>query len=518
MLMKQLKILSKTSWRYCKMNEILFRLKFNSLLHWLINSKIISKIFRINDKLYRDYQLKHDLQKYMPVFSILFDVLKHLIYLLIFILASFEISEFMIWFIFLMLAGFSTKVLAYDENMKILFQSFKIPFNDIFYFKLKRRFINRLTYALIFPLGFSLLIKSFKFLPFMIFSIFFFMYFAESFTLLIYKIKKPKYLQYPLFISLILICIVFLFKQINPYYLLIPMMVYLVLSLVVIYKQQRIELFFDIFMKNINDFDESIKSLDDLFTKETEMDKNVYPEKSLSIIHKNKSYNLYQYLFLSRHKRIWYKPLRNSSLIQLAVYLVFTGIFYFDVMPSADYQMFIIILTSIYIYFLYMLDTGQRLVKAYYRNGDYHLLHYAFYRRKSEIYKQFLIRLKDSFIFSFVPISINLIFSLIWLFWLKMPLGPTLNFFISIVFFTLFFNISYLFIYYIFQPYNYNLDKPKFVLTIFGIFTYVIAYMDKPWLRYEYLGIIFIIILIVYIILSTILVYHFSPKTFKYRD
>lgn len=500
------------------MNEILFRLKYNSLLHWLINSKIVSKIIRIKENAYRDYQLKADLQKYMPVFSVFYDILKHLIYLLVFILASFEASDFMIWFILLMLAGFSTKVLDYDENMKILFQSFKIPFKDIFYFKLKRRFINRFTYALIFPLGFSILIKNFRFLPFMIFSIFFFMYFAESFTLLIYKMKKPGYLQYPLFISLILICIIFLILQINPYYLLILMSIYIVVSLILIYKQKRVELFFDIFMKNIKSFDESIKSIEDLYTKETEMDKNVNPKKSLSIIKKYKSYNLYQYLFLSRHKRIWYKPLRNSSLIQLAVYLIFTGLFYFDALPDVDYQMIIVILTSAYIYLLYALDTGQRLIKAYYRNGDYHLLHYAFYRRKNEIYKQFLIRLKDAFVFSLLPITINLVFSLIWIIWFKMPLSVTLNFFVSIAFFTLFFNINYLFVYYIFQPYNYSLDKPKFVLTIFGILTYVFVYIDKPWLSYKYLAIIFIIILILYIILSTILVYHFAPKTFKYRD
>ncbi|HPW54070.1 MAG TPA: hypothetical protein PK631_06805, partial [Erysipelotrichaceae bacterium] len=72
------------------MNEILFRLKYNSILHWLVNSKIISKIFNISPKVYRDYQLKQDLQKFMPVFSVLIDILRHLIYLILLLLASFE--------------------------------------------------------------------------------------------------------------------------------------------------------------------------------------------------------------------------------------------------------------------------------------------------------------------------------------------------------------------------------------------------------------------------------------------
>ncbi|MGI6509388.1 MAG: hypothetical protein ACOX1L_02215 [Erysipelotrichaceae bacterium] len=500
------------------MNEILFRLKYNNLLHWFINGKILSKIFRVKEKAYRDYQLKHSLQKYMPAFNILFDIIKHLVYLLIISSASFNASDFVIWFMFLMVGGFSTKVLNYDADMQILFQSFKIPFKEIFYFKLKRRFLNRLSYAIIFPIGFSLIINDFSYIPLMVFSIFFFMYFAESFTLLIFKIKKPALIQYPLYIAMIIICLAFGFLHISFYYLMIPMVIYLIVSLIVIRKQKRADLFFDIFMKNIRDFDESIKSLGDYFTKETEMDKNVNPEKSLSIIQKYKSYNLYQYLFLSRHQRIWFKPLRNSSLIQLAVYLIFTIILYFDIIPATDYQISFVILTNAYIYLLYILDTGQKLIKSYYRNGDYHLLHYAFYRRKNEIYKQFLIRLKDAFKFSLVPILISLVFSLIWILGFKIPIGPTFNFFISVVFFALFFNIHYLFIYYIFQPYNYDLDKPRLILTIFDIGIYIFAYMDKPWLGYKYLGVIFIFILIVYIIISTVLVYNFAPKTFKYRD
>lgn len=500
------------------MNEILFRLKYNSILHWLVNSKIISKIFNISPKVYRDYQLKQDLQKFMPVFSVLIDILRHLIYLIFMLLASFEAKDFMLWFTFLTVGGFSTRILNYDNNMQILFQSFKIPFKDIFSYRLKRRLINRISYALIFPLGLSLIIKDFSYWPLMVLAIFFFMYFAESFTLLTYRIKKAGYVKYPVYIGLILLCLAVGFLHINPYYLLIPMIIYLTVSLIVIIRQKRMEEVFDIFMKNIRDVDEAVKSLDDIFTRETEMDKNVKADKSLSIIQKYKSYQLYQHLFLSRHKRIWFKPLRNLSLLQLAVYLIFTFLLKYDLFPEIDYQTVIVIITSAYIYILYMFDTGQKLIKSYYRNSDYHLLHYAFYRRKSEIYKQFLIRLINAFIFSLVPIAISLIFSLIWVFGLKMPLGPTVNFFISVVFFALFFNVHYLFIYYIFQPYNYSLDKPRVVLTIFEIGTYLFAYMDKPWLSYQYLGIIFVIILVVYIIISTVLVYNFAPRTFKYRD
>ncbi len=500
------------------MNEILFRLKYNNLLNWVINGKIISKIIRIKESAYKDYELKTDMQKYMPVFSILYDIIKHLIYLIVFARLDFESSQFMIWFLFLMANAFSTKVLDYDTNMTILYQSFKIPFKDIFNYRFKRRFINRLSYALIFPLGFSLIINDFRYLPLMIFSIFFFMYFAESFTLLVAKIKKQNYVRYPVYTILILTGLIFLFLEINPYYLLIPMVIYLVISLLFIIKVNRLDLYFDIFKKNIREFDASIESLADLFTKETEMDKNVKTEKSLSIISKYKSYNLYQQLFLARHRRIWFKPLRNSSLIQFAVYLIFTLGLRFDFIPIDDYPNAMILLTSAYIYLLYVLDTGQKLIKAYYRNGDHQLLHYAFYRRKSEIYKQFLIRLKDACKISLVPISISLVFTLIWIFGLKMPIGPTINFFISVIFFALFFNIHYLFIYYIFQPYNYDLDKPHLILTIFDIGIYFFTYLNKPWLSYRYLGLIFIIVLIVYMVLATVLVYNFAPKTFKYRD
>lgn len=155
------------------------------------------------------------------------------------------------------------------------------------------------------------------------------------------------------------------------------------------YQTKRMEEVFDIFMKNIRDVDEAVKSLDDIFTRETEMDKNVKADKSLSIIQKYKSYQLYQHLFLSRHKRIWFKPLRNLSLLQLAVYLIFTFLLKYDLFPEIDYQTVIVIITSAYIYILYMFDTGQKLIKSYYRNSDYHLLHYAFYRRKAKSINSF---------------------------------------------------------------------------------------------------------------------------------
>ena len=107
------------------MNEILFRLKYNSLLHWVINGKIISKIFRVKEKAYRDYQLKHSLQKYMPAFDVLSDVIKHLIYLLVVSFASFNANDFVIWFMFLMVGGFSTKILNMMPICKFFFSPLK---------------------------------------------------------------------------------------------------------------------------------------------------------------------------------------------------------------------------------------------------------------------------------------------------------------------------------------------------------------------------------------------------------
>ena len=76
----------------------------------------------------------------------------------------------------------------------------------------------------------------------------------------------------------------------------------------------------DYLLKNIKDFDETMLQIGDMQSKKFALIK-IDTSKSLETISKYRSYNLYQKIFLQRHRRIWYKPIKYFSIVQIVIYL-----------------------------------------------------------------------------------------------------------------------------------------------------------------------------------------------------
>ena len=94
---------------------------------------------------------------------------------------------------------------------------------------------------------------------------------------------------------------------------------------------------------------------------------------------------------------------------------------------------------------------------------------------------------------------------------------PTyIGMFLYVIFLSIFFSVHYLVMYYLLQPYNKDFKIRKFSYTIVSFLTYFVSYM---FTSFEFSSLLFsiytIIFTIVYVILSMILVYKYSPRTFK---
>lgn len=507
------------------MREILFTLKYNKVYYRLIEFKPTAKIFRLSNYDFGDYDRKKKLESFFTVFKIFFDIFKHFIYLIILSAAMtivpYQTGVMIVWVLLMLANNNRSQALMYDENTKILFLSFKIPFMDIYTYNLKRRALNRFSYVIMFLLTFTVFHPLYHFAVVGSLLILFEFYTSESFAILTFNKGKSRRLEWLVAITkMILVIALFYFDKST--FILIPYIIYTIISATFISKYESFDYMSDYLLKNIKDFDETMLQIGDMQSKEVRLDKKIDTSKSLETISKYRSYNLYQKIFLQRHRRIWYKPIKYFSIVQIVIYL---GVSVFLFLNRSDsialntyFKHITSALVSIYIFAHYGLNPGERLVKAYYKNGDYNLLHYAFYRRQSEIYKQYLIRLKDAMKLAIVPSLITLIFSLLWHFVLRVYLPYNINFFILITFFACFFNMFHLFMYYLMQPYNIKLENKKIISNIFNFGIYMLVISDKSWLSYRYTNLFLIGFLLLMVIISTLLIYFFGHRTFVARD
>lgn len=111
---------------------------------------------------------------------------------------------------------------------------------------------------------------------------------------------------------------------------------------------------------------------------------------------KNEDKQGYEYLnaiFFQRHKRLFYRPMRNRIL---GILLVFTLIDLCVIVLGKDIMQISDPLTMIpsLLFLLYFISIGERVTRAMFYNCDVSLLHYGYYRQPKAILANFKIRLR----------------------------------------------------------------------------------------------------------------------------
>ena len=225
-------------------------------------------------------------------------------------------------------------------------------------------------------------------------------------------------------------------------------------------------------------------------------------------------------LFFKRHKRHLLKP----TLIKSGIFLIL-GIGGFFLLSSLTikakevYKILIFIIPII----SYILFKQDLILMAFYKNCDSSLLYYNFYREDKNLLKMFWLRFNS--IFKLMAIPMGAMFVIYIGFATKFLTKTDLNLSLPIFYIVLnamFFTVLPLFQYYIIQPFDKEGKQKSVVLVLMNMFLYYIFIFGLPALATKIGEIKFMLIISIFMIgfvgLASFLIYKFAPKTFKIKQ
>lgn len=173
-----------------------------------------------------------------------------------------------------------------------------------------------------------------------------------------------------------------------------------------------------------------------------------------------------------------------------------------------------------FLFVMYLINRGKVISEAMFINCDNSMLTYRFYRKPKAILSLFSERLKYIVIINLMPAAV-IAFGLPILLFITGGTDQNINYFllfISIISMSIFFSVHNLVLYYLFQPYNINLENKSIIYNFFNGLTYFICYfMLNSKVPTFYFGIGVTVFCVIYIFVALILVYKLAPKTFKLR-
>ena len=173
---------------------------------------------------------------------------------------------------------------------------------------------------------------------------------------------------------------------------------------------------------------------------------------------------------------------------------------------------------GMFVFVMYFINRGSVVTQAMFYNCDHAMLTYNFYREPRVLLGLFKKRLISIIKINLLPAFIISIGNSILLY---LSGGADIITFISsfmfIILFSVFFSLHYLVLYYLFQPFNKNMQMKKISYGIASFLTYYFSYLIFYDLVVSslVLSIIGIVFVAIYIVLALFLVYKFAPRTFK---
>lgn len=271
-----------------------------------------------------------------------------------------------------------------------------------------------------------------------------------------------------------------------------------------------------------------VQEVNELRLENLRVDTNIDISKSKQYVDKYQGYRMLNHIFFMRHLRMWLKPLKRSlyiigalgsvATIILAALKIFAFKEFSDISSYFNQNIFSVL--SAVVVFMGFTNVTSNVTQSLYLNADYSLLHYAFYRRKETIWKQYLSRIYTLVVIDLIP-ALALCFLLV-IFGLIGLVDFNLNFLLltaDIIMVSVFLTVFYLFLYYILQPFNKNIEVKSILYSLLQGALYYFMYSGSAIVKF--LGqhsLIFLGTVLAFIVISTVCVYFFAPKTFKVRE
>lgn len=248
------------------------------------------------------------------------------------------------------------------------------------------------------------------------------------------------------------------------------------------------------------------------------VDERSYTEEELHLQTEKTGYAFLNELFFRRHKHLIYKPVRFRLVAMTMIWVAGTLVMIVlkeDLKITKD----ILQLLPPFVFLSYILSISQRVCKAMFMNCDVSLLHYSYYRSREAVLVNFRLRLKKLCFYNLLLIMVLCLYmnSTVVLVGLPYTLSTLLLFDFALLCLAVFFSVHYLFVYYIFQPYNEQFDMKNPFMSILNGIVYLFCYfcMQLEGSLIFVSGILAATLL--YIPIALLLVYRLSPRTFHLK-
>lgn len=274
--------------------------------------------------------------------------------------------------------------------------------------------------------------------------------------------------------------------------------------------------------ENVFEVEATIKNLEfaDVQINDKKMDTE---DLKTNLFDKKTGYDYLNALFFHRHRRIMVKPMKNRLYIISAIFLITAVVLIFAPISNADKEEILAILpnsTPTFVFWMYVISTGERSCKAMFYNCDASLLRYAFYREPKVILSNFTLRIKKVLVLNLIP-AVAICLALTGMFIIcggAHKLMSMVPLFLCIICLAAFFSIHHLFMYYVIQPYTAELTikSPAFKIVSGIIYVLCWACLNIETSSYYFtLGVS--AVTIIYMIVALIVTYKVAPKAFRLK-
>ncbi|QIK69642.1 hypothetical protein G7062_04715 [Erysipelothrix sp. HDW6C] len=437
------------------------------------------------------------------------------------------------------LLGTEDTLLFEDNKTKwLLISLFKLDAKTYYHHQYRQRILDRLLYGIILSIFlFSILSHQPQYYPYLLVSLSFpvvnFILAEAVNTIVFTRYERQLRIRSRILLSIAYASfgVLFAFSPFIPVWILLPLLA-IMLSLA-LYAYRITQDFNDFHAVNMyirttmNLSTDASQQMLELTKQELRIDDLASKDASLATVSKYSGYRLLNSLFFARHRRIWYKPIRNIGAAIMAIGSLTTLILIYCQRFQPDFYTVLIsglnaiTLDSLgfLVFFTYAINSSQRITRAFYLNSDYSLLHYAFYRRRETIWKQYLVRLRNLVAINFIPVALALVWFTLWgsLGYLELNSTVIITAF-DFIALSIFFSTYHLFLYYVLQPFNRNMEIKSLPYTLANIAVVMLAYNQSILRSIANIHTIIIIFALMFIGVSTLIVRLISHKTFKLRE
>lgn len=244
-------------------------------------------------------------------------------------------------------------------------------------------------------------------------------------------------------------------------------------------------------------------------------------EKEISVRPDIQGYPLLNRLFFRRHRRLLRKPFLLKTAVITGLLALATVYLYFPVrglppLPAADVAAR---MPGILPFLAYICFNHEQIIQKMFINCDQAFLEYDFYRRPDDLLRMFSARLRTLLRWNLLPASLLVILLSLALTKIGVPGTDIVIMGIQLFALALFFSVHTLFVYYMFQPYNADLQVKNPVYLILQIGVYLLCFLTMQLgLRGFAVAPVFIGAAIVYSAIALWAIRRYAPSRFRVRS